>query len=49
MKSCLAYIRVSTVKQGEGVSLQAQREAIETLAFQNNTTISKWFEEKKSE
>ncbi|MCP4284809.1 MAG: recombinase family protein [Gammaproteobacteria bacterium] len=49
MKSCFAYIRVSTVKRGEGVSLQAQREAIETFAGQNNISISKWFEEKKSE
>ncbi len=48
MKSCFGYIRVSTVKQGEGVSLQAQREAIEAFASQNNITISKWFEEKET-
>lgn len=31
MKPCFGYIRVSTQKQGEGVSLEAQRDAI--LAF----------------
>ena len=25
MKPCFGYVRVSTVKQGEGVSLEAQR------------------------
>ncbi|MEO1512498.1 MAG: hypothetical protein AAFU70_10515, partial [Planctomycetota bacterium] len=31
MKQCFGYVRVSTVKQGEGVSLTAQREAIDAL------------------
>ena len=46
MKRCFAYIRVSTVKQGDGVSLEAQREAIELFASQNGITITEWFEEK---
>ncbi len=46
MKSCFGYVRVSTVKQGDGVSLEAQRDAILAFASQNNLTISKWFEEK---
>ncbi|MXP48225.1 recombinase family protein [Altererythrobacter luteolus] len=46
MKRCYAYIRVSTVKQGDGVSLEAQKEAIELFACQNDIAISEWFEEK---
>ena len=46
MKRCFAYIRVSTVKQGDGVSLEAQREAIVVFASQNGITITEWFEEK---
>lgn len=46
MKNCFGYVRVSTVKQGDGVSLEAQRDAILAFASQNNLTISKWFEEK---
>lgn len=46
MKSYFAYIRVSTVKQGEhGSSLQEQRDAIEAYARRTNLTISRWFEE----
>jgi len=48
MKSCFAYIRVSTVKQGDGVSLDAQREAIERFAQRNELSIAKWFEEKET-
>ena len=48
MKSCFAYIRVSTVKQGDGVSLEAQREAIERFAERNELSIAKWFEEKET-
>ncbi|NGO53490.1 recombinase family protein [Allomesorhizobium camelthorni] len=48
MKKCFGYVRVSTVKQGEGVSLQAQREAIERFATGNNIIIIKWFEEKET-
>jgi len=48
MKPCFGYVRVSTVKQGDGVSLEAQREAIEAFATQNQLTISRWFEEKET-
>lgn len=48
MKSCYGYIRVSTAKQGEGVSLEAQRDAIEAFATRNNLIICKWFEEKET-
>ena len=48
MKWCFAYIRVSTVKQGEGVSLEAQREAISAFASRNNLDIAQWFEEKET-
>lgn len=46
MKSYFAYIRVSTVKQGEhGSSLQEQRSAIEAYAVRHALAISEWFEE----
>jgi site-specific DNA recombinase len=46
MKSYFAYIRVSTVRQGEkGSSLQEQRDAILRYAAKNNITISEWYEE----
>jgi len=46
MKSYLAYIRVSTVKQGvQGSSLQQQRAAIETFARRMSLPIAGWFEE----
>ena len=45
MKSCFGYIRVSTAKQGEGASLEAQKDAIMVFASQNGIQISKWFEE----
>jgi DNA invertase Pin-like site-specific DNA recombinase len=46
MKSYFAYIRVSTVKQGEqGSSLIEQRAAIEMFAARNGITIAEWFEE----
>ena len=46
MKTYFAYIRVSTVKQGEhGSSLQEQRSAIEAYAMRHGLTISTWFEE----
>jgi site-specific DNA recombinase len=48
MKSCFGYVRVSTMKQGEGVSLEAQREAILAFAERNDLTICKWFEEKET-
>ena len=46
--SCFGYIRVSTLKQGEGVSLEAQKEAIEAFAERNALNITKWFEEKET-
>jgi len=45
MKQCFGYVRVSTVKQGDGVSLEAQQEAITDFAKNNNINITKWFEE----
>ncbi|WP_300394166.1 recombinase family protein [Henriciella sp.] len=46
MKTCFGYVRVSTVKQGDGVSLEAQKEAILGFASRNNITVSRWFDEK---
>ncbi|MBZ0148587.1 MAG: recombinase family protein [Pseudorhodoplanes sp.] len=48
MKSYFAYIRVSTQKQGQGVSLQEQRSAIEQYAERQGLTISAWFEERET-
>ena len=48
MKMCFGYVRVSTTKQGEGVSLIAQREAILQFAVRNDITIAKWFEEQET-
>jgi site-specific DNA recombinase len=49
MKNYFAYIRVSTVKQGEhGVSLQEQRQAIERYGQRNGLTIVEWFEERET-
>ena len=45
---CFGYVRVSTVKQGEGASLEAQKEAIERYAAQHSLVISLWFEEKET-
>lgn len=45
MKKYFGYTRVSTQKQGEGVSLTAQREAISQYANKNGFEISCWFEE----
>lgn len=42
---CFAYTRVSTAKQGEGVSLQAQKDAIQAFADRNDLSITQWFEE----
>jgi len=47
-KTCFGYTRVSTVKQGDGVSLEAQREAIADFATRNDIQISQWFEEKET-
>lgn len=48
MKQLFAYIRVSTTKQGQGVSLQEQRATIERYAVRHDATITQWFEETKS-
>ena len=49
MKSYFAYIRVSTVKQGEhGSSLQEQRDAIAAFATRNGLQIASWFEERET-
>jgi DNA invertase Pin-like site-specific DNA recombinase len=45
MISCFGYIRVSTQRQGEGVSLEAQRAAIEQCAQQRGLLVTEWFEE----
>src|ERR1022692_917213 len=49
MKELYAYVRVSTVRQGEhGSSLQEQRAAIESFAKHHGFVISEWFEEKET-
>lgn len=48
MTTCYGYTRVSTAKQGEGVSLEAQREEITRYADRHGLTISHWFEEKET-
>lgn len=48
MKQCFGYVRVSTRKQGEGVSLEAQQDAIEEFAAKSDITITRWFEEKQT-
>ncbi|MEJ6404943.1 recombinase family protein [Yoonia sp. 2307UL14-13] len=48
MKQCFGYIRVSTKKQEEGVSLEAQKEAILQYAAQKDLTVTQWFEEAHS-
>jgi DNA invertase Pin-like site-specific DNA recombinase len=45
MKKVFGYIRVSTLKQGEGVSLQEQKAAIIRYAEKNDLHIVQWFEE----
>ncbi|MEM9358181.1 MAG: recombinase family protein [Pseudomonadota bacterium] len=45
MKKCFGYVRVSTVKQGDGVSIEVQREAIERYAKQHDIAVTNWFEE----
>lgn len=49
MNSYYAYIRVSTVKQGEkGSSLQEQRASIELFASRNGFQINQWFIERET-
>lgn len=46
MKNVYGYVRVSTVKQGEGVSLDEQKSSIEAYAQKNQLKVIEWFEEK---
>ena len=48
MSSYFAYTRVSTEKQGEGVSLVEQRAAIQALAGRMGVEITRWFEERQT-
>lgn len=48
MKPCFGYIRVSTQKQGEGVSLDAQKDAILAFASAHGLSVVEWFEEKQT-
>ena len=49
MKDYFAYIRVSTVKQGDhGCSLDEQKASIEAYAQRHGLTITEWFEEKET-
>lgn len=48
MKRLFAYIRVSTKRQGEGVSLKEQRAAIEQYAQRSCLSIASWFEEQET-
>lgn len=48
MKPCFGYIRVSTERQGDGASLEAQKDAITGFASQNNLQIVQWFEERET-
>src|SRR6266487_2331930 len=44
----IGYIRVSTTKQGEGVSLEVQKEAISRYAERNQLQIGQWLEERET-
>jgi len=48
MNTYFGYMRVSTAKQGEGVSIDAQKEAITDYASRNGLEVSAWFEEKET-
>lgn len=48
MKHIYGYIRVSTKKQGEGVSLEVQKNNIIRFAKNKHLKIIGWYEEKKS-
>ncbi|GMV90918.1 MAG: recombinase [Candidatus Hydrogenedentota bacterium] len=49
MNKVFAYVRVSTVKQGEkGVSLQEQRDAIVRYCERESLEIVEWFEERQT-
>lgn len=44
----IGYIRVSTPKQGEGVSLEVQRDGISSYAERNDLPIGLWLDEKET-
>jgi len=49
MKGYFAYVRVSTVRQGQkGSSLQEQKAAIEAYARRQSLAVSEWFEEQET-
>lgn len=48
MKQYFAYLRVSSKKQTEGTSLDAQRACIEEYAAQHHISISSWYTETKT-
>ena len=48
MTPVYGYVRVSTQKQGKGVSLTEQRSAIVAYASRNDLDVIEWFEEKKT-
>jgi len=48
MNTYFGYVRVSTVKQGEGVSIEAQKETIAAYAARNELEVCGWFEEKET-
>jgi len=48
MERMFAYIRVSTTKQGQGVSLEQQQRSITEHASRNDYMVIKWFEEKRT-
>ena len=49
MKPFVAYVRVSTTRQGElGVSLDQQKDAITQYAQKNQLSISSWFTEQET-
>ena len=48
MKDYLGYVRVSTQRQGRGVSLAEQRDAIMRYAAREGFRIVDWFEERES-
>ncbi len=45
MIPCFGYVRVSTPKQGEGVSLEVQKDEISRAATQRGLQITEWFVE----
>jgi site-specific DNA recombinase len=48
MQEYIGYIRVSTPRQGEGVSLEVQSDAISTYAERNNLNVGLWLDEKET-